>query len=254
MEQRIGSSSQPLEGEPLKGAGFDPAFIPGLTSPLSTQPGVTGSKDTGPRDAEPADEPADTAPEESAPEEAADVTDAEAEASSEATGAPEEEPAVDGPVFEAADRRARIVADAQGIRLSLDDQACEFRWDEIGAVETETARFGKRFTVTVHTPDRRWFPIEIEAKARARFKVWETELDAVLDAYFEDGDPEKADAVEAAEEAEAVSESESESDEEKAAKDKADEGKAEADKAEADEAEDSDGDDVKKDESAATKS
>ncbi|MPY37202.1 hypothetical protein FNH09_40150 [Streptomyces adustus] len=264
MEQRIGSSSQPLEGEPLKGAGFDPAFIPGLTSPLSTQPGVTGSKDTGPRDAEPEDEPADTAPEESAPEEsapeesapeeAADVTDVEAEASSDATGAPEEEPAVDGPVFEAADRRARIVADAQGIRLSLDDQACEFRWDEIGAVETETARFGKRFTVTVHTPDRRWFPIEIEAKARASFKEWETELDAVLDAYFEDGDPEKADAVEAAEEAEAVSESESES-----AKDKADEGKTEADKTEADKAEadkveDTDGDDVKKDESAATKS
>lgn len=263
VEQRIGSSSQPLEGEPLKGAGFDPAFIPGLTSPLSTQPGVAGSKDTGPRDAEQADEPEDTASEdtasedaaseESAPEEAADVTDAEAKASSDAAGTAEEEETVDGPVFEAADRRARIVADARGIRLSLDDQACEFRWDEIGAVETETARFGKRFTVTVHTPDRRWFPIEIEAKARARFKEWEDQLDAVLDAYFEDGEPEQADAVDAvdaAEEAEATadadesSEPESKSDESRSEEDKVDEDKVDEDKAA----------DAEKDESAATKS
>lgn len=47
-------------------------------------------------------------------------------------------------------------------------------------------RFGKRFTITVHTPDRRWYPIEIEATARERFKEWEEQLDAVLDAYFED--------------------------------------------------------------------
>ena len=33
VEQRIGSSSQPLEG-----AGFDPAFIPGLTSPVTAEP------------------------------------------------------------------------------------------------------------------------------------------------------------------------------------------------------------------------
>ncbi|MDT0495737.1 hypothetical protein RM717_35215, partial [Streptomyces griseus] len=81
---------------------------------------------------------------------------------------------------------ARIVADHKGVRLSLDDQACEFRWDEVGAVETETGRFGKRFTVTVHTPDRRWYPIEIEATSRSRFKEWESALDEVLDAYFED--------------------------------------------------------------------
>jgi hypothetical protein len=94
--------------------------------------------------------------------------------------------AADGPVFEAADRRARIVADRNGVRLSLDEEACEFGWHEIGAVETEPARFGKRFTVTVHTPDRRWYPIEIEAPARSHFKAWEDQLDAVLDAYFED--------------------------------------------------------------------
>ncbi|MEU6176865.1 hypothetical protein [Streptomyces coeruleorubidus] len=168
MEQRIGSSSQPLEG-----AGFDPAFIPGLTSPASGR-----TEDDGPEkepevaEAEDAGEADDAAPE---PEETARTSPSE----------PEEADA-DGPVFEASDRRARIVADHRGVRLSLDDQECEFRWDEIGAVETETARFGKRYTVTVHTPDRRWYPIEIEAPARSHFKEWDEQLDAVLDAYFEE--------------------------------------------------------------------
>ncbi|CAM5396863.1 hypothetical protein STENM327S_05430 [Streptomyces tendae] len=45
---------------------------------------------------------------------------------------------MDGPVFEAADRRAKIVADHRGVRL-LDDQSCEFRWDEVGAVERRPA-------------------------------------------------------------------------------------------------------------------
>ncbi|MED7821145.1 hypothetical protein [Streptomyces chiangmaiensis] len=188
MEQRIGSSSQPLDG-----AGIDPAFIPGLTSPAST--------------AESEDKPDVTVPEETAPVEDRDseavpaaVADAEDEPDADdepdAYDAPEAEPeegsASDGPVFEASDRRARIVADHSGVRLRLDDQACEFRWDEIGAVETETARFGKRFTVTVHTPERRWYPIEIEADSRSRFQEWENRLDAVLDAYFEDGAEEPA--------------------------------------------------------------
>jgi len=158
VEQRIGSSSQPLEG-----AGFDPAFIPGLTSPASgRKEDAKAATDT---------EPEDTAPEEAAPE-----------------AEPETEAVPDGPVFEASDRRARIVADHRGVRLSLDDQECEFRWDEIGAVETETARFGKRYTVTVHTPDSRWYPIEVEAPSRGSFAEWDTALDAVLDVYFEDGE------------------------------------------------------------------
>ncbi|MFG2459069.1 hypothetical protein ACGFWE_18655 [Streptomyces sp. NPDC048523] len=170
MEQRIGSSSQPLEG-----AGFDPAFIPGLTPPASGEAGETEAEE-----AVEADEPAAEAVSSSAsvPEE------------TEAEETEAEEDAADGPVFEASDRRARIVADHKGVRLSLDDQACEFRWDEIGAVETESPRFGKRFTITVHTPDRRWYPIEIEAGSRARFTEWDEQLDAVLDAYFEDETPE----------------------------------------------------------------
>ncbi|MGW4272368.1 hypothetical protein ACWEGQ_08390 [Streptomyces seoulensis] len=202
MEQRIGSSSRPLKNEPVKGAGFDPAFIPGLTPPAQdgqpadagpgTEPEETPRAAPGPRDAVP--EPADAAP----AAEPADPGNTGADADADA------EAAVDGPVFEAADRRARIVADHRGVRLSLDDQECEFRWDEIGAVETETPRFGKRFTVTVHTPERRWYPIEIEAPARSRFAEWETRLDAVLDAYFEEGAAEATEAAEAADTADAT--------------------------------------------------
>lgn len=221
VEQRIGSGSQPLEG-----AGFDPAFIPGLTSPASAKPGgVKGKEEDVAEKAASGEAPSEekesgqtesgragsektesdetesevTASEETdleADGEAAAAEDDE-EAEAEADEDVEEEAPVDGPVFEAADRRARIVADHKGVRLALDDQECEFRWDEIGAVETEAPRFGKRFTVTVHTPDRRWYPIEIEATARSRFKEWDEQLDAVLDAYFEDADAEEADAVEA---------------------------------------------------------
>ncbi|MET7734713.1 hypothetical protein ABZT02_25540 [Streptomyces sp. NPDC005402] len=169
MEQRIGSSSQPLEG-----AGFDPAYVPGLTSPGSGEA----------EDAKPADVEAADADEPTVPAEASEEAE-EAEEAEETAG--EEIP--DGPVFEASDRRARIVADHRGVRLSLDDQACEFRWDEIGAVETESPRFGKRFTITVHTPDRRWYPIEIEATSRASFAEWDEQLDAVMDKYFEDESP-----------------------------------------------------------------
>ncbi|MGW5095044.1 hypothetical protein ACWEQ1_10975 [Streptomyces nodosus] len=241
MEQRIGSSSQPLDG-----VGVDPAFIPGLTSPLSTRQGTVEDERKDSAEAEQEDsaeveredsagveredsaeverkDPADTLRKDSAedgkdpiePEESAEEgrrspagpedTDPEEEKpaddgpdapeGSEEPGSSEEpekseepeEQASEGPAFEAADRRARIVADHSGVRLRLDDQDCEFRWDEIGAVETETARFGKRFTVTVHTTDRRWYPIEVDAPARSRFKEWEAALDEVLDAYFEDG-------------------------------------------------------------------
>ncbi|MEU3946277.1 hypothetical protein [Streptomyces sp. NPDC029526] len=185
-QQRIGSSSQPLEG-----AGFDPAFIPGLTAPVSgreedTRPG----KDD--RPGEPEESNGTVTSGSSSPEAPDAVPDPEGAPQDAAEEDPAEVP--DGPVFEASDRRATIVADHRGVRLRLDDQECEFRWDEIGAVETETARFGKRYTVTVHTPDRRWYPIEIEAPARSRFAEWDTELDAVLDAYFDDGEDADADA------------------------------------------------------------
>ena len=166
MEQRIGSSSQPLEG-----AGFDPAFIPGLTAPASGADATPGKAADDPAGPEQSEEPESAAPEAEEPA-----------PSEEETG-----PDPDGPVFEASDFRARIVADHRGVRLRLDDQECEFRWDEIGAVETESPRFGKRFTVTVHTPERRWYPIEIMARSRSQHQEWDSRLDEVLDAYFEDG-------------------------------------------------------------------
>ncbi|MDT0467126.1 hypothetical protein [Streptomyces gibsoniae] len=192
MEQRIGPSSQPLDG-----AGIDPAFIPGLTSPVSAERDSDEPEDAVPDGVKAAAvesvEPAESA--ESVKPAESDGGASEEETAADDAGADDaeaEEKAPEGPVFEAADRRARIVADHTGVRLRLDDQECEFRWDEIGAVETQAARFGKRFTVTVHTPDRRWYPIEIEATARARFTEWETRLDEVLDAYFEDGEKEPA--------------------------------------------------------------
>ncbi|TPQ19625.1 hypothetical protein [Streptomyces sporangiiformans] len=182
MEQRIGSNSQPLD------AGVDPAYIPGLTSPASAEP-EDAAEPEGTEEAEDVVEP-----EEAAPPAAAAEEESEKEPDKGPEKEPDEELAPDGPVFEASDRRAKIVADHKGVRLRLDDQACEFRWDEVGAIETESPRFGKRFTITVHTPDRRWYPIEIEATARARFEEWESQLDEVLDAYFEDGEDAAADA------------------------------------------------------------
>lgn len=146
------------------------------------------------------DAASDEAPAAETPKESASEEEAASEADPESGAVP------DGPVFEASDRRASIRADHSGVRLRLDDQEAEFRWDEIGAVETESPRFGRRFTITVHTPERRWYPIEIEANARARFKEWEEQLDAVLDAYFEDGEPETEPEPETAAEVEAEAE------------------------------------------------
>ncbi|MFF2365547.1 hypothetical protein ACFVU0_23015 [Streptomyces sp. NPDC058122] len=219
MEQRIGSKSQPLDA-----AAVNPAYIPGLTSPVPAEPAdavVETEEATAEEtvsDEAVSDEAAsdDAVSDEAASDEvpAAEIP-GEADSVEEAESAEESGPAPDGPVFETSDRRASIRADHTGVRLRLDDQEAEFRWDEIGAVETESPRFGKRFTITVHTPERRWYPIEIEANARARFKEWEEQLDAVLDAYFEDGEDDTeavADTeVETVTEVEAEAESESES-------------------------------------------
>jgi hypothetical protein len=181
VEQSIGSNTKPLTPP----AAVDPALIPGLTVPVAAdgEP-EDAARDASPDEAAPdAAVPGDAAPE---PEVAAEAeSDASADDSAEAEAA-EPAPVPDGPVFEAKDFRARIVADHAGVRLSLDDQECDFRWDEIGAVETQTSTFGKRYTVVVHTPDRRWYWIEIDAKSRADVTRWDSELDAVLDTYFEE--------------------------------------------------------------------
>ncbi|MFE7837651.1 hypothetical protein ACFU53_16905 [Streptomyces sp. NPDC057474] len=223
MEQRIGSNNQPLAA-----AAVDPSHIPGLTAPVS----VKKEKQEEPEDIKPTEpvEPDEAAPERDEPaaaekaskpsldkapaeeisaddetdseDDAEDDEDDDAEAASDsasdadpgtAKDADAAEDPTDGPVFEASDRRAKITADSRGVRLRLDDQECEFGWDEIGAIETESPRFGKRFTVTVHTPDRRWYPIEIEAKAKSEHAAWDKQIDEVLDAYFDDGSDDKKD-------------------------------------------------------------
>ncbi|MCX4916714.1 hypothetical protein [Streptomyces sp. NBC_00687] len=186
MEQRIGSKSQPLDA-----AAVNPAYIPGLTSPVPAEP-EDAVEETGEAAAE--ETPSAAASDPAVPGDVVSAEAPDADAGSGAAADEESDAEPEGPVFEASDRRASIRADHGGVRLRLDDQEAEFRWDEIGAVETESPRFGKRFTVTVHTPDARWYPIEIEAAARSRFKEWEEQLDAVLDTYFEDGAEAEAEA------------------------------------------------------------
>ncbi|MET8327325.1 hypothetical protein [Streptomyces sp. NPDC005181] len=186
MEQRIDPKTQPAYA-----AGTDPAYIPGLTAPR-----IAGASD---EDQEKTEEPApeDATPEDPAAAEAAasdaqdaqdaaDAADAADGADMEKGGEEKDEKAADGPVFEVSDRRGSITADRHGIRFTLDDQEADFRWDEIGAVEVKSSRFGRRFTVTVHMSTRRWFNAEVEAAARSSLKEWAEELDAVLDAYFEE--------------------------------------------------------------------
>ncbi|MEU1223526.1 hypothetical protein [Streptomyces microflavus] len=177
MEQSIDSNKKPEFA-----AGTDPAFIPlpGLAAPAAirkTEPEAEAGTETDP-------EPEDAPRAEAA---AAPGSDAEPEAEeSDAQEQAEEKEAGEGPVFEVSDRRGSIRVAREGIRFRLDDQEAEFDWAEIGAVEMNPARFGRRFTVTVHLSTRRWFNAEVEAASRTQLKEWPAELDAALDAYFEE--------------------------------------------------------------------
>ncbi|MFI7384416.1 hypothetical protein [Streptomyces sp. NPDC049813] len=177
MEQRMESQKV----TPVTGAGFDPAYVPGLTSPepeAVAEDAVTESDEVGEevsRDDAPGAVRFTKAARE--PEEGAD---GEEPAGAEPVAAAVE----DGPVMAAKDRRGSITVDAAGVRFTLDDQEAEFTWDEISAVEYGTSR--KRLTVTVHTPNSRWYPNDVEAADKSRLAEWTGQLDAALDAYFED--------------------------------------------------------------------
>ncbi|MCX4393091.1 hypothetical protein OG887_31505 [Streptomyces sp. NBC_00053] len=205
MEQRIDPNTQPGYA-----AGTDPAFIPGLTAPVTARTPDTSLEqpdleETEPEQAE-QEKPEQDRPEHDRPEseatqersaddaapggeashgEASDDGDSD-EAAGGKDAAADGEEAADGPSFEVSDRRGSIAADRAGVRFRLDDQEADFRWDEIGAVEVKLPRFGRRFTVTVHMSTRRWFNAEVEAPARSSLKEWAAELDTVLDAYFEE--------------------------------------------------------------------
>ncbi|MGW4834431.1 hypothetical protein [Streptomyces globisporus] len=184
MEQSIDSNKKPEFA-----AGTDPAFIPlpGLAAPAGTRkPEPEAESEAGPEAAEIRDDEAGTAAAEADVDrepEAADDGRTESQADADADADADAE---DGPVFEVSDRRGSIRVAREGVRFRLDDQEAEFGWDEIGAVETTPARFGRRFTVTVHLSSRRWFNAEVEAASRSELKSWPAELDKALDAYFEE--------------------------------------------------------------------
>ncbi|MGX1506693.1 UNVERIFIED_CONTAM: hypothetical protein RKD43_005318 [Streptomyces graminofaciens] len=187
--------------------GTDPAFVPVLSGPApAVKEREEESTATGPDAGAGPDGAADEADDARADatatatatdgdHEVADPDDAKADDTAAATDGDDEAadpagepdaPSAEGPAFEVRDRRGSIAADSSGIRFTLDDQEADFRWDEIGAVEVRPARFGRRFTVTVHVAANRWFNADVEAPARGRLKEWTEELDAVLDAYFEE--------------------------------------------------------------------
>ncbi|MEE4489592.1 hypothetical protein [Streptomyces sp. BE230] len=191
MEQRIDPNTQPAYA-----AGTDPAYIPGLTAPRTAAKADEDPEQTeepAPEGAAPDDAVVEAAFEDAVPdgepaaETASDDEEDENEDEDEVVDGPSsEDGAAEGPSFEVSDRRGSISADREGIRFTLDDQEADFHWDEIGAVELKPARFGRRFTITVHMSTRRWFNAEVEAPARSDLKEWTEGFDAVLDAYFEE--------------------------------------------------------------------
>ncbi|MCX3062389.1 hypothetical protein [Streptomyces beihaiensis] len=176
---------------PVTGAGFDPAYVPGLTPPVASSADEETSEEVKQTESESEAEPepesrgeADAA-EEAESEDAKDAEKSDdAKDSEDAEKSDDAKDSEDAPAVEARDRRGSIVVDASGVRFTLDDQEAEFTWDEISAVEVGTSR--KRLTVTVHTPNSRWYPNDVEARDKAQAQEWAEAIDKALDAYFED--------------------------------------------------------------------
>ncbi|THA23709.1 hypothetical protein E4198_02250 [Streptomyces sp. RKND-216] len=204
MEQR------PESPEPaVLSAGTDPTHIPGLPGPATAaaerqqspdasvaeaEPATDGGPDDEPQAQEPprtGDSPGAALDEAEADDEAGD----EAEADGETADADEpaerdphddEEPP-EGPAFEVRDHRGAILADGRGVVFRLDDTEARFRWSDIGSVEIGASRFAKRFEVAVGTRDpHRRFDAEVIAPTRKTLQQWTEDLDAVLDAWFDD--------------------------------------------------------------------
>ncbi|WP_211124542.1 hypothetical protein [Streptomyces yatensis] len=187
-------------------AGTDPGYVPGLTSPRPAdveEDAPDNAAERPPEDVtaeDEVDEAGDAQGEGVEGEGAGAEAESDDEAGTkgdvasdgEADDDEEEEAEADGAeedggvVFDVSDRRGAIRAGRHGVTFELDGEKAEFGWDEIGAVEVDTPRFGKRFGITVYTTNRRWYTADVEAPARKLLKEWTAELDAVLDAYFED--------------------------------------------------------------------
>ncbi|MFI6080943.1 hypothetical protein ACIBBB_08190 [Streptomyces sp. NPDC051217] len=203
--------------QPVPAAGTDPGYIPGLMAPRLVEEADDAAKDV-PREAADeetaeeltegagasraaaADDPESTdakagteagsgagaTPDAETGDKADDADDADGAVSFSKDASDDLDADKDGPVFDVSDRRASMTADRTGVRLRLDETEAEFGWDEIGAVEIETPRFTRRFTVTLHTTGRRRYQSEVDAPSRSSLKKWTADLDAVLDAYFEE--------------------------------------------------------------------
>lgn len=159
----------------MLGAGTDPTHIPGIDTVVSGEP----------EHAEPEHAEAEHTDEE--PTGPLDTDDERPRATAAALAGDEDDEAPPpGPAFRVLDHRGSIVADGNGVIFRLDDTEARFRWNEIGAVEIGDARFGRRFEIAVCTTDRRRFDAEVIATSRKQRQEWAEELDAVLDAWFDD--------------------------------------------------------------------
>ncbi|MBD0741447.1 hypothetical protein [Streptomyces sp. CBMA152] len=179
---------------PLNTAALNPAYVPGLMPSLAAAPEAAKSRQ-GAAGPEPdagdaaADEPGTAAPAADAETEAKVDAESEAESQTEAeSDAADPGEGEEGPTLLLSDRRGSITADRSGIRLQLDGEEAEFGWDELSAVEYATARWTRRFTITLHLtgPRTRWFRTDVQAPDRPSLAQWSEQLEEVLNAYFEE--------------------------------------------------------------------
>ncbi|MEU8876551.1 hypothetical protein AB0D24_36485 [Streptomyces javensis] len=210
MEQSTGPIIPPMHT-----AGTDPGYVPGLTSPrpadVEEDAPDKAAAEQPPKEVTADDEPELDGEADAPKDDVASDGEADDGAEDDAEDKEADEDADGEAAFEVSDRRGAIRAGRRGVVFELDGEKAEFGWDEIGAVEVDTPRFGKRFGITVYTTNRRWYTADVEAPARKLLKEWTAELDAVLDAYFEDSADEDGGA-EAEAKAEAGTESKTETD------------------------------------------
>ncbi|MEV6104326.1 hypothetical protein AB0M28_06355 [Streptomyces sp. NPDC051940] len=193
MEQKRGQSDALVNA-----AATDPAALPGLIVPQPREGDdeAVGTEPQAEVEVEAEEPEAEVEAEDAGAEAPADKgEDAEADADTEADKAEGEdkddaeaasEESAPAAEFEAQDRRGSVVADAAGVRFTLDDTEAEFDWDEIGAIEYATSRWGRRLTVTVHLRGRRLYETDITAPSKTALEEWTKGLDELMDAHFED--------------------------------------------------------------------
>ncbi|MFC7217422.1 hypothetical protein ACFQLX_04435 [Streptomyces polyrhachis] len=167
---------------PVNAAATDPSALPGLIVP---RPRTTEEPQEAPA---PEEESAGAAESEVAEPEAAEPVGLleKAAPDTSADAAEDSEVAPESVELEFSDRRGSVVADAAGMRFTLDDTEAEFDWEEIGAVEYATSRFGRRLTVTVHLRGRKLYETDVTAPDKAALARWTKSLDELMDARFDD--------------------------------------------------------------------